>query len=168
MNPPAFTIRPATIDDLDLIVPLFDAYRQFYRLASDPERARQFLIERFVHQQSIIFLAFADHAAIGFTQLYPSFSSGAMARILILNDLFVSPEARRRGAGTALLNRAAAYGHSIGAARLVLWTELTNTPAQAVYEKAGWNRDTVFCTYQLTLQARGRSALDFLVSDGLP
>jgi GNAT superfamily N-acetyltransferase len=36
-------------------------------------------------------------------QLYPSFSSGAMARIFILNDLFVAPEARRRGAGSALL-----------------------------------------------------------------
>ena len=64
--------------DLDLIVPLFDAYRQFYRQPSDPDRARRFLKERFEHNQSVIFLAFADGAAIGFTQLYPSFSSGAM------------------------------------------------------------------------------------------
>lgn len=143
-------IRQATVDDLDVIVPLFDAYRQFYRLPSDPERARQFLLDRFSHNQSIIFLAFA-HDAIGFTQLYPSFSSGAMARILILNDLYVTPEARRHGAGSALLDRAAAYGRSIGAVRLVLATELTNTTAQAVYEQAGWKRDTVFCSYQLPL-----------------
>jgi GNAT superfamily N-acetyltransferase len=151
MHPPALTIRQACVDDLDLIVPLFDAYRQFYRLASDPERARQFLLDRFIDRQSIIFLAFAGTAAIGFTQLYPSFSSGAMARLLILNDLFVSPESRRRGAGTALLDRAAAYGRGIGAARLVLSTELTNMTAQAVYKKAGWKLDTVFCTYQLAL-----------------
>ena len=151
MHPAALTIRQATVDDLDLIVPLFDAYRQFYRLTSDPERARQFLLDRFIYRQSIIFLAFANDAAVGFTQLYPSFSSGAMARILILNDLFVSPEARRRGAGTALLDRAAAYGRVIGAVRLALSTELTNTTAQMVYEKAGWKRDTVFCNYQLTL-----------------
>lgn len=151
MNPPALTIRQATVDDLDLIVPLFDANRQFYRLASDPERARQFLLDRFKHQQSIIFLASVDNTAIGFAQLYPSFSSGAMARILILNDLFVSPAARRHGAGSALLDRAAAYGRGIGAVRLVLSTELTNTAAQAIYEKAGWKRDTVFCTYQLAL-----------------
>ncbi len=149
MNLQPLTVRHATVDDLDLIVPLFDAYRVFYRMPSDLERARRFLLDRFSHNQSIIFLAFAGNTAIGFTQLYPSFSSASMARILILNDLFVSPEARRHGAGTALLHRAAAYGRGIGAVRLELTTELTNATAQAVYEKAGWQRDTVFCTYRL-------------------
>src|SRR5436190_18552595 len=94
--------RQATVDDLDLLVPLFDSYRQFYRQPSEPERARRFLLERFEHNQSVIFLAFEGAGARGFTQLYPSFSSGAMARIFILNDLFVAPEARARGAGSAL------------------------------------------------------------------
>src|SRR5882757_6888198 len=96
-------IRQATVADLNLLTPLFDAYRQFYRQPSDLERARRFLLERLEHNQSVILLAFDDDAAIGFTQLYPSFSSGAMASIFILNDLFVAPEARRRGAGSALL-----------------------------------------------------------------
>jgi GNAT superfamily N-acetyltransferase len=74
-----------------------------------------------------------------------------MARILILNDLFVAPDARRSGAGSALLEAAAGYGRRIGAIRLVLSTELTNRTAQSLYESAGWKRDTVFCTYQLTL-----------------
>ena len=95
--------------------------------------------------------AFEDAAAIGFTQLYPSFSSGAMARIFILNDLFVAPEARQRGVGSALLQAAAQYGRRIGAVRLVLSTEVTNTTAQSVYERMGWKRDTVFCVYQLAL-----------------
>jgi GNAT superfamily N-acetyltransferase len=151
MDNPGVAVRQATVADLDLIVPLFVAYRQFYGLRSEPERARQFLVERFGHNQSVLFLAFADAAAIGFTQLYPSFSSGAMARIFILNDLFVSPGARRRGAGRALLQAAAEYGRRVGAIRLVLSTELTNTTAQALYEKAGWKRDTVFCVYQLPL-----------------
>ena len=144
-------IRQATVGDLDLLVPLFDAYRQFYRQPSEPERARRFLLDRFGHNQSIIFLAFADAAAIGFTQLYPSFSSGALARIFILNDLFVTPEARRRGAGIALLQAAAEYGRRVGALRLTLSTEVTNTTAQSLYESVGWKRDNVFCTYQLTL-----------------
>lgn len=138
--------------DLNLLVPLFDAYRQFYRQPSERERALYFLRERFEHNQSVIFLAFEDAAAIGFTQLYPSFSSGAMARIFILNDLFVAPEARRRGAGCALLQAAAEYGRRIGAVRLVLSTEVTNTTAQFVYERLGWKRDTVFCVYQLPLR----------------
>jgi len=72
-----------------------------------------------------------------------------MAPILILNDLFVAPEARRRGAGSVLLQAAAEYGRRVGALRLVLSTEVTNTAAQSVYERMGWKRDTVFCVYQL-------------------
>jgi hypothetical protein len=95
MTAPSAQVRKATAEDLNLLVPLFDAYRQFYRQPSEPERARGFLLERFQHSQSVIFLAFEGAPAVGFTQLYPSFSSSAMARIFILNDLFVAPAARR-------------------------------------------------------------------------
>ena len=145
------TVRQATVQDLHLIVLLFDAYRQFYRVASDPEGARRFLLERFEHSDSIIFVAFDHAVAIGFAQLYPSFSSLAMARIFVLNDLFVSPDARGRGAGTALLTAAAEYGRAVGAMRLVLSTETTNATAQSVYEKSGWVRDDQFCVYRLQL-----------------
>ena len=145
------SVRQATIADSDLVAPLFDAYRRFYRAPGDMEGARRFLVDRFSHNQSVIFLAFDGDAPVGFTQLYPSFSSVSMARIFILNDLFVSPEARTRGAGAALLNAAAEYGRRAGAVRLALSTELTNATAQAVYEHNGWKRDTVFCSYNLTL-----------------
>jgi GNAT superfamily N-acetyltransferase len=144
-------VREATVKDLNLLVPLFDAYRQFYRQPSEPERARRFLRERLERSQSVILLAFEGGVAVGFTQLYPSFSSGAMARIFILNDLFVAPEARRRGTGSALLRAAAEYARGAGALRLMLSTELTNTPAQSLYERMGWKRETAFCVYQLAL-----------------
>ena len=137
MPAPGVDVRQATVADLNLLVPLFDAYRQFYRKPSEPERARRFLLERFEHNQSVIFMAFEGAAAIGFAQLYPSFSSGAMARIFILNDLFVAPDARGRGTGSALLLAAAEFGRSAGALRLVLSTEVTNTTAQSVYERLG-------------------------------
>ena len=144
-------IRQATVWDLDALVPLFDGYRQFYRQVSEPDRIREFLLDRFDHNQSVIFLAMRDKVAVGFAQLYPSFSSGALARILILNDLFVSPGARLTGTGTALLKAAADYGRLVGALRLTLSTEITNVPAQSLYEKLGWKRNTEFCTYQITL-----------------
>lgn len=144
-------VRQGTVEDIDLLVPLFDAYRQFYRQPSEPERARQFLLERLQGGESVIFIAMVGATAIGFTQLYPSFSSGAMARILILNDLFVAPETRRHGTGSALLQAAAQYGRRAGAIRLVLSTELTNLTAQSLYERTGWKRDNDFCVYQLEL-----------------
>ena len=144
-------IRRAGLADLDLIVPLFDEYRQFYRQPPDLEITRCFLFERFERNESVIFVAIDGDAALGFTQLYPSFSSASLARIFVLNDLFVSPQARRRGVGRLLLEAAAEFGRNAGATRLVLSTELTNKTAQSLYERLGWKRDTLFCSYELTL-----------------
>jgi GNAT superfamily N-acetyltransferase len=146
------TVRQATVFDLDLVAPLFDAYRQFYRRPSDLALAKQFLQERFQHGESVIFVAVEEGgAAAGFAQLFPSFSSGAAARILILNDLFVVPRARRAGVGKLLLRAAAEYGKAVGAVRLTLSTEVTNAGAQALYEAEGWLLQTDFCVYNLAL-----------------
>jgi len=146
------TVRQATIFDLDLLVPLFDEYRQFYRKPSDPALARRFLRERFEHNQSIIFLALLpDGSAAGFTQLYPSFSSASAARIFILNDLYVRPEARRQKVGTLLLDTAARYAREAGAVRLTLSTEVTNETAQALYRSGNWVTQDDFYVYNLVL-----------------
>src|SRR5262245_18889948 len=99
---PDVEVRRATETDIDLLVPLFDAYRQCYRQPGDVDGARHFLTERFERRESVVFLALRDGDAAGFVQLYPSFSSGAMRAIFILNDLFVAPEGRRQGVGSML------------------------------------------------------------------
>jgi len=143
-------IVQATIADLDALVPLFDGYRQFYKGASDTEAARRFLADRFTHQQSIIFLARTGGKDVGFTQLFPSFTSVGMARIFILNDLYVVPDARGQGVGKALLQAARHYAEGAGAVRLTLSTATENTTAQALYEQQGWVRDRQFLTYTIT------------------
>ncbi len=151
---PGVTVRQATIFDLDLIAPLFDAYRQFYRKPSDLGLARRFLLERFQHNQSTVFLALQqDGSAVGFTQLFPSFSSVSAARSFILNDLYVRPEARRKRVGALLLDAAASFARAVGAVRLTLSTEVTNETAQALYEAEGWTRQTDFYVYNLALDA---------------
>lgn len=147
----AVTVRQATIGDVERVAPLFDAYRRFYRQPSDVDLARRFLTERFQHNQSIIFVAERAGSAVGFTQLFPSFSSASAARIFILNDLFVTPEARRSGVGSLLLAAAANFGRAMGAVRLTLSTEITNEAAQELYELAGWKRQSEFYVYNLTL-----------------
>jgi GNAT superfamily N-acetyltransferase len=92
-----------------------------------------------------------DRSAVGFTQLFPSFSVLSAARIFILNDLFVSPEARRKRVGALLLDAAVRYGRAVGAVRLTLSTEVTNQTAQGLYEKEGWIRQTEFYSYDLVL-----------------
>ena len=151
---PEIVVRQTTMKDLDLLVPLFDAYRQFYRKPSDLGLARRFLFDRLQHNESIVFLAAReDGSAVGFTQLFPSFSSASAARILVLNDLFVLPEARRMRVGARLLAAAASFGQAFGAVRLTLSTEVTNEAAQALYEAEGWTRQTDFYVYNLALDA---------------
>jgi ribosomal protein S18 acetylase RimI-like enzyme len=149
------SIRQATLDDLDALVPLFDAYRHFYGKPSDPQLGRAFLEERLILRESVIFLARLEAGVpAGFIQLFPSFSSTRAARIWILNDLFVAPEARRNGIARALLLEAARFGQIAGAARLVLSTARSNESAQRLYESLGWKRDEMFYEYGLTLPPR--------------
>ena len=146
------TVRLAGIHDLDRVTPLFDAYRQFYRQPADLERARAFLAERFAHHESVIFLGFDEHGnAVGFTQLYPLFSSVRANRKYLLNDLFVAPAARQCGIARKLLSAAADFARANDAASLSLTTAVDNLPAQRLYESLGWKRDTGYYEYNLAL-----------------
>lgn len=145
------TIIRADESHLDDLVPLFDAYRQFYEQASDPAGAHAYLQARLEKQEAVIFLALVDAQAMGFTLLYPTYTSVGMRFFWVLNDLYVRPEGRQHGVGTALLERAKQHGIETHASRLQLRTAITNHTAQRVYEAHGWVRDEVFLTYTLTL-----------------
>jgi len=145
------SIRPATVHDLDVVAPLFDAYRSFYGRPTDLARARAFLAERFAHHESIVFLALDESGAVGFTQLYPVFSSVSCTRKYLLNDLFVVPASRGSGAARALLVAAADFARAQGAASLSLSTGVGNAVAQRLYESLGWTRDESFYEYNLVL-----------------
>jgi GNAT superfamily N-acetyltransferase len=144
-------IRRADIHDLGLITPLFDLYRQFYEQASDLVSAKSFLQQRIQQNESVIFLAFDGADAVGFTQLYPGFSSVSMARTFLLNDLFVVSSHRRRGVGSLLLAAAVAHAKAEQAVRISLTTNVANATAQSVYEAQGWARETAFLTYNFKL-----------------
>lgn len=140
-------INQVQVKDIDLVVPLFDAYRVFYKQESDLVAAKIFLNKRIVGHQSIILLAQDDdNTPLGFTQLYPSFSSVALKRVFILNDLFVAQEGRNQGVGEALLEAAKDIARKHGARGLVLETDADN-PAQKLYEKNGWTKDTALHYY---------------------
>lgn len=115
------------------------------------QAAKAFLLSRFNHGESVIFIAFEEGEPIGFTQLYPSFSSVSLARIFVLNDLYVIEQARKKGAASMLLYAAVEFTKALGAVRLSLSTAVTNETAQALYQAAGWKRDDQFFVYHLTI-----------------
>ena len=147
----AHRVRQATLLDLEQLAPLFDRYRQFYGRASDVAAAREFLFARFTNKESTLLIAHEDERPVGFTQLYPSFSSVSLACIFILNDLFVSEQARRNGVASALMSAAVKFASTLGAVRLSLSTAITNDAAQALYHSAGWKRDDQFFVYHLAI-----------------
>ena len=146
------TTRQAALTDIEALAVLFDEYRQFYGGTSDLKAARAFLISRFEHGESVVFLAFRDNEPIGFTQLYPSFSSLSLARTYVLNDLFVRLSGRKKGIGTALIHTATEYAKTVGALFMSLSTATTNTTAQSLYQSLGWQRDEQFWTYEFAVQ----------------
>ncbi len=134
------TIVPASLEHIEIVALLFDAYRQFYNQPLNLKEARAFLIERLTGHESVVFLALNGGIGVGFTQLYPSFSSISMRRLWILNDLFVAPTARKQGVGEALLARARQFAVETNAQGLILETGADN-PARKLYERLGWKRD---------------------------
>ena len=142
------TVRQAVAYDLDALTTLFDGYRQFYGQTSDLPAARTFLRARFNLRDSVVFIAHQGQLPVGFTQLYPSLSSVSMARVFVLNDLYVHPSARRIGVAARLIAAAIHHARAEGAIRLSLSTACTNTSAQALYASLGWKRDDQFLVYQ--------------------
>jgi ribosomal protein S18 acetylase RimI-like enzyme len=134
-------IRRADLADLPALVPLFDAYRRFYGQAGDMQRADAFLRERLANGESMVLLAERMGVAVGFTQLYPMFSSVRTARVWVLNDLYVAEDARRGGVARALLDAAADFARAEGARGLMLETSRDNAAARALYRAAGWHED---------------------------
>lgn len=145
------TVRQAVLADIEALIQLFNGYRQFYGRPSDAPAVREFLLARFNHGESILFIAHEDNTPVGFTQLYPSFSSVSLARVFVLNDLFVHEQARRKGVASKLIAAATEFSKSLGAVRISLSTATTNQHAQALYQSTGWKRDEQFYVYHFAI-----------------
>tara|TARA_Y100001956_G_scaffold76730_1_gene86278 strand:- start:1253 stop:1693 length:441 start_codon:yes stop_codon:yes gene_type:complete len=144
-------IVTATTQHLSLITPIFNQYRVFYGQADDVTLAESFLKQRLENQQSVIFLAIEGEKVVGFTQLYPTFSSVSAKASWILNDLFVLEEKRGCGIGRALLKAAKEHALVTGAKGLALETGRDNLGAQKLYESEGYKQETEYLSYYLSL-----------------
>ena len=137
-------VRRARKKDLEQLAVLFDKYRIFYKQEPDIATSKLFLKKRLKREESVIFVAEEREELIGFTQLFPIFSSVSMKRTWLLNDLYVNERSRGIGAATALLDAAKEFGKETNAKWLLLQTAADNFTAQKVYEKNGWIKETDF------------------------
>lgn len=146
-------IVQATLEHLDLLTPLFIKYREFYGELPFPDSSRKFLETRLKRKESVIYLALADDEdkLLGYCQLYPSFSSLALKRVWILNDIFVAEDARRMLVADRLIQTAKQMAKETNAVRMRVATSVNNEVAQKTYESIGFKVDEKFKNYILEL-----------------
>ena len=131
---------------------LFALYRRFYRMPEDDVGVEAFVGERLKKKDSLFLMATDESGnPLGFTQLYPMFSSTRMVRLWVLNDLYVVPSARRKGVGKSLMEDARNRARSNGVSIMALATEKDNRTAKALYQSLGYELDTEYDHYELTL-----------------
>ena len=146
-------IKQATLENVAQVADLFNSYRVFYKQASDLDLAVKFITERIKNQESVIFLAHDEEQnGLGFTQLYPIFSSVSAQRSWVLNDLYVSKDARKIGVARTLMEAAKEFVLQTGANGIALETAEDNTNAQSLYESLGYKRSAGFYNYFLSLE----------------
>jgi GNAT superfamily N-acetyltransferase len=135
----SLAIRPAQAGDLPVVYGFIRALADYERLL-DTVSAREADIGRDLFgPQPRVFadLAEVDGAPVGFALWYYSYSTFVGRHGIYLEDLFVVPEARGRGAGKALLRTLAQRCVGEGLGRLE-WAVLDwNAPSIAFYDALG-------------------------------
>ncbi|MBK8398827.1 MAG: GNAT family N-acetyltransferase [Leptospiraceae bacterium] len=149
MNDSKLRVIKINQSNVELVFPLFAKYRKFYEVESHPINEQEFLKRRIEKNESKIFIVQSGEESIGFTQLYPSFSSLSLKSVWILNDLYVEEQYRKQGVGKMLLDAAKNFAIQTKSKGLTLTTGIENTVAQSLYEKYGFIRNDHFYEYFL-------------------
>ena len=147
-----YKVIEAQITHIEQVGELFDLYRQFYKYNSNLIESTKYIKDRIRKKESKIFIAINDvNEAIGFVQLYETFGSLDLGKIIILYDLYVKKNQRKNKIGKKLMLRSHEYAKKINAKRIQLSTATDNFIGQSLYESLGYVKDTDFYTYDLEI-----------------
>jgi len=130
---------------------LFDLYRQFYKYESELKKSTKYIKDRISKKESTIFICYCNIDAAGFLQLYETFDSLNISKKLILYDLYVKKNFRKKGIGKILMNKAKEFADKKRIKIIELSTAITNKKAQSLYETLEYKRDKEYYNYYLEL-----------------
>jgi GNAT superfamily N-acetyltransferase len=132
------TIRPATPKDAALILRFVRELAEFEREPDAVKATEESLSHALFGERSAeAVIAEQDGEPMGFALFFHNFSTWTGRKGLYLEDLYVTPEARGSGVGTALLRHLAALALDRDCARFE-WAVLDwNTPAIDFYTAMG-------------------------------
>ena len=145
-----FIIKEATVEDSKKVGETFDLYRQFYKKDPDKIASIEYIKQRLTNKESIIFFVEEDNVCIGIVQLYVTFDSLELGKKVVLYDLFVRSEHRKKGIGAMLMNVSKDFAENNNITGIELSTAISNGTAQRLYESLGYERDNEFYNYYLS------------------
>jgi GNAT superfamily N-acetyltransferase len=151
---PGVEISAVREEEFEALLPFISAYQRFYEVDEvDPDRNRSFF-RRFLAPSEVgLLLAARDEAGtiLGYACLYWHFSSLQALETVLMNDLFVTPEARGRGVGRALIEATAEVARERGAAWVEWSTAPDNHTAQRLYDSLTDEKST-WLSYELEVR----------------
>jgi GNAT superfamily N-acetyltransferase len=159
----SIALRSAVPGDVETILRFVNELAEYENLAHQVVATAEDLHEALFGQKPVaeVLIADIDGTAVGFALFFISYSTFLGKPGIYLEDLYVTPAARGRGAGKALLRRLAMLARERGYGR-VEWAVLDwNAPAIDFYERIGAHPLEEWVTYRLTgakLAAAGRSS----------
>ena len=148
----SFIIKEAVVEDSEKVGEVFDLYRQFYKKDPDKIISIDYIKQRLTNKESTIFFVEENNICIGIVQLYITFDSLELAKKIILYDLFVKSEHRKKGIGTMLMNVSKNFAEKNNISGIELSTAISNGTAQSLYESLGYERDNEFYNYYLSIK----------------
>ena len=148
-----FKLRRATREDGAGLIKLIVSLAQFEKLTPPDEEAQQRLIEHGFGERPRFetWLGFVPEASepVAYAMLFETYSSFLARPTLYLEDIFVLPDFRGRGIGSALLQRCIELAHERDCVRVEWTCHDRNTGAQCVYENLGARRMSEWYLYRL-------------------
>jgi GNAT superfamily N-acetyltransferase len=155
-----FTIRPARVADVPVILELIRALATYERAPNEVTATGKGLTEVLFGEKPAaeVLLAFENETAVGFAVFFHNFSTWLGRPGLYLEDLFVRPEDRGKGYGRALLIHLAKIARERGCGRME-WAVLNwNEPAIKFYVKLGAKPMDEWTVFRLTHDGIARLA----------
>jgi len=160
--PTVLSIREAVPADVERILYLIRELAIYERAEHEaialPDQIHEALFSEQAHCGAL--MAEIDGQVIGFALYFFNFSTWLGKPGLYLEDLYVTPEARRHGAGKALLQRLAQVAKARGCGRFE-WSVLDwNQPAIDFYESLGASAQSEWTIYRLDVDGIANLAGD--------
>ena len=143
-------IAPIHTEEFEELLPLIAAYQRFYEVEEIDEGRNRTFFRRFLapSEDGLLLGARRDRRFVGYACLYWHFSSTEACESVLMNDLFVDPDARGEGVGRALIEATAEVARERGVPFVEWSTAPDNKTAQRLYDSTGAER-TEWFSYEL-------------------